>query len=1120
MADNDNKVAPLSGGDSENFMRLMARAIKRIEEVDSTTHKADDSLVKYASHFDKLNEAAGASIKSLGEFITVLKSISKAYPSGAELYKLGKAVDNLTSKQNKLIEFSRALDNIGKFKFNRSSLESITSFIKQLERINLNDDIKDITNTLTNLNKGINGLASTDVTKLKNTLEDLILSFDDLNDQAKAFNLDAISNTLSTAGNGVKAYTDSIEQLNKTLKDFAKTSADIKKAKFDKVNLTINNRGSDKNSSKPSKDNIEAAKQLKELQDSTTKALGAGHDLLFNAVNSLGGKYSKVVTSAIDKTFSVVSKGKTVAKASKEIAKYGVEVGVATKGTTGLTKGLTALAGKSVVVTGVIGGVALVLGLMGVAGKYAYDRNQELNKSLMQLGANNSELTDVTSNTANKVISIKNTWTRIGDDLAGAFDGFYSVVVDFVDFLSKAVEGITAPLDEDNKKTFTNRDSILRWYTKNLEDISGEPENKSVPAISNIASSAKQSGFDSSSAANLGIGTYDRAIALARKYGVEASKVAEQLADAWLNGSEAAKEYGVVVDDQVLAGYMATKGVDIVNVKITDAMKQYYRYQLMLEQSANDNDSAMQDQIKAWKQLGFIIDSTKGKLFSFDEVINLSAVDPKIPTVGTPSVSYPPSEGGGDTSGGIIPPIPPVGTTPTPTAPAPVVIPVRYDVVEPIPEFVPVPINIPVNIPGLDLVPELVSGLGLVYALNPLPVTVPVTVPGLEYIPSLQGQLQGLPNNVPVSVPVTVPGFDLVPNLLTYCQRLAFTPWMATIGVTIPMLNLLPQALGYCYELAKAWSAKVNISVVGQQALQTAYNLLNKVKTLLSQLGQKVTSGATTAYNKVHNVVTSIPGRVKTGVTNTVNNTKAKVNAFGAGFSGATNTGGLLDSWAPTSAKAYGGGLFGDIKADLDLNSVRLGLKDSTKEGYTRQQINNAAAGYIGYNLNPLNKNSATNLMAKGTAASAVIATGLSAVPKAAGAISAGAKGALGAIQSGAAGFVNSLGGATGGLAFTPAFANGGIGTKEIHNATLFEDNKKEAVIPLESNAGIRYLSDALKQAGLGSNNGSSITINLTLSGVNIADNEAQWERVGKKIAEVIDIQKQRRGELNYGSSF
>ena len=53
----------------------------------------------------------------------------------------------------------------------------------------------------------------------------------------------------------------------------------------------------------------------------------------------------------------------------------------------------------------------------------------------------------------------------------------------------------------------------------------------------------------------------------------------------------------------------------------------------MLEETSASSKSNMQDQIKQWTKLGFIIDKTKGKLFSFDEVIQLTAADATIPEV-------------------------------------------------------------------------------------------------------------------------------------------------------------------------------------------------------------------------------------------------------------------------------------------------------------------------------------------------------------------------------------------------------------------------------------------------------------------------------------------------------
>lgn len=100
-------------------------------------------------------------------------------------------------------------------------------------------------------------------------------------------------------------------------------------------------------------------------------------------------------------------------------------------------------------------------------------------------------------------------------------------------------------------------------------------------------------------------------------------------------------------------------------------------------------------------------------------------------------------------------------------------------------------------------------------------------------------------------------------------------------------------------------------------------------------------------------------------------------------------------------------------------------------------------------------------------------------------------------------------------------YANGGIGTKPVTGATLFEDGA-EAVIPLESQAGIDFLGNAMRQAiggeeGFG---GDQIIVNLNLSGLNVADDDSRWEQIGTKIAEVIDVQRQRRGELNYGAAY
>lgn len=916
--------------------------------------------------------------------------------------------------------------------------------------------------------------------------------------------IEKVDKATTKANDSLKEYAKTFDELNDKLGEYVKLSGGVKATKFKGSVSGGRTSGGSRSSGKDDSDKLEDT--IQKLNNKTKKAVSESGDLLFNAINSLGGKYSKVLTKSIQPALKVMSKSKAVASTAKEVSKYSAEAAAAGKATSGLTKIVAGLGTKAAVAGGVVAGLVLVIGLMEEAGRYAYERNMQLNRSLMQMGVASDELTSTTATSANKMISIKNTWTRIGDDLAGAFEPFFNVCVDFVDWLSTAIEGITKPLDKDNDKQYDYAHTRVRGYSKNLENISGEPENKSLPVLADIASSSKQSGFSNDSAANLAIGTYDTAIKLARKYGLEASEVAKQLSDAWLNGSDAAKEYGVVVDDQVLAGFMASKGVDIVNTQITDAMKQYYRYQLLQEQTSADNSDYMQDNIKKWKQLGIQIEATKGKLFSFDEVIQLNAMDTTIPDVGKQEVSYP-GKDGNENIGGIPPIIPPSGggggLPGTPTVPeiSPVYVPVYYYEPEPYAPPVPAPVTVPVFVPGLELIPELVTGLAYVYGLLPMPIPLPVTVPGFEWIPQLQEALERIPGTVPVNVPVTVPGFELAPNLLTYCLQLAAQPFMSTVMFTIPALALAPTLLGYLGEIAQTWASKVDISVVGQAVLERALSLLQQVRSLLSSLGQPVVGGIQRAGQTI-----------KTGVSTAYANMKSTASSFGAGFSGQGNQAGLLGKWAPTSAEAYGGGFLGALQADLDLNLTRMGFNSATKEGYTTQQLKEATAQYTGYQLNPFNKNSGTQLAAKGVAASALIASGY-------GALTSGAATVGTALSTAGTNFLNSLGSLAPGLAF--GFANGGIGTKEVNNATLFEGDKKEAVIPLETTEGIRYLSDALQQAGYGGGTGGdSYTINLTLSGINIADNEAQWEKVGKKLAEVIDVQRQRRGELNYGSNF
>lgn len=91
-----------------------------------------------------------------------------------------------------------------------------------------------------------------------------------------------------------------------------------------------------------------------------------------------------------------------------------------------------------------------------------------------------------------------------------------------------------------------------------------------------------------------------------------------------------------------------------------------------------------------------------------------------------------------------------------------------------------------------------------------------------------------------------------------------------------------------------------------------------------------------------------------------------------------------------------------------------------------------------------------------------------------------------------------------------PSYAAGGVGTHRVDGATLFE-NGPEAVIPLSSQEGINYLSNAMKEAG---GTGSNINVTVELSGINIADNDRQWNEVARKIGERINTVIRREGSV------
>lgn len=95
-----------------------------------------------------------------------------------------------------------------------------------------------------------------------------------------------------------------------------------------------------------------------------------------------------------------------------------------------------------------------------------------------------------------------------------------------------------------------------------------------------------------------------------------------------------------------------------------------------------------------------------------------------------------------------------------------------------------------------------------------------------------------------------------------------------------------------------------------------------------------------------------------------------------------------------------------------------------------------------------------------------------------------------------------------------PGLATGGLVTAPMP-INVGEGGRAEAIVPLETQKGVDYMANVLRQAGLESGGGST-TVNVSLNGQILEMNDYNTTRLANKIGAIIDNQKNRRGSINY----
>ena len=962
----------------------------------------------------------------------VNRELDSAYQ---KIDKVSRAIDQANSKFDKFVGgWSSATEALRKF--NTESVKISGDKFKQsrslpsrtyTQRSSVNRDYSDVRDQQVLLRKQINQLSS-DYKSGNKSNADIQKT-----QQALTKSLNALNSSIS------KIRNDNI------------TSKSISNAKIDTLGVTNEELTAKLNAVKIKTlmPQISLARQPIVSQNSTANsAVNTATDVTAKLAKTLSGKTGNSVVN-------------TATKASEVLSEFGGSLAVAGPIVAGLTASIVA---------------------MGAAGKYAYEQNMQVNNALMAVGASANELNKSSIDTSNNIIELQNSWKRAGEAAAQAFEPVFDFLIKTATQLGNAVADVSSDVSDTitQQRKYSESDSLVRWYSQGLQNRLNIPESTSLPVIGSTASSAKQSGFDTRSASNLAIATYDLALSKAKEYGLESQKVAEQLANAWLKGSDAAKDYGVVVNDKVLAGFMASKGIDIVNQEITDAMKQYYRFLLMQEEITASNSEQMQKNIKYWTQLGTTIDMTKNKLFSFDEVIQLSAFNADIPEVGTPNVNYDgkPQKSIPDTiTGGSSGPGTPGLVTPVQFDYAVALQKAYQDIKQALSE----PISIPIRVPDINA--QLVPALERAYAYARQPVTVPVRVenpaPAFNYAVEAMRQAA----SQPVVVTEQVNGTEQVNEAVNAIRYLSAVH-QAAVNMAVPGLNTVAYAQQLVHDVAQNRSATVNVKTLGLEALQQAKTYMEQVISLQNQVRSSMSSSWVNSYHTV------------------------------------SATLGTTATPSPTISSKLGTNL-----SSLNIKGVNASALQSAKQASNKSfnyKINSATEGNDLYTAPKSQPDMQTTYATPklGSSISSVLAKTLNRTSSALG-------DTLGSIGSGLA---NSTAKSLSYLAIPAAamasamslkyksqnnFATGGIGTHEIHNATLFENNKKEAVIPLETQAGVDYLASAMNKANDTTNNKAgtpsvaNITVNVNMSGVN-TQNEAEMKRLMERVITMAMREKSR----------
>lgn len=244
-------------------------------------------------------------------------------------------------------------------------------------------------------------------------------------------------------------------------------------------------------------------------------------------------------------------------------------------------------------------------------------------------------------NLSDNAVSSMNSLNKMSSKLKQTFEGLKSTAANLItaftgliDSASKSMQSIDEWL---GKQIYKLANSTEEGYKSYYESDQGKYNisTKEASEVNNlVATEGRKLGFDNNSLKEMQNTIMERSAKLAEQFGTTTYDTAKTVISDIFSGTQDLAQYGIVVDDDVLAGWAALKkGIDIVNVSYSDAALAGLRYELVLEQMSKAGTKGLQDNIKMLKEQGALMQKNKNNVSQFEEVLKVSGYNEGIPDI-------------------------------------------------------------------------------------------------------------------------------------------------------------------------------------------------------------------------------------------------------------------------------------------------------------------------------------------------------------------------------------------------------------------------------------------------------------------------------------------------------